>query len=183
MDATSHELTTPRLRLRPLGPQDLDNYVSLFADPAVTRYLGSAVKRTREDHTTLLLSAVAHWQQRGYGIWAVLDRESGTFLGRCGLRFLDEVGEVELLYTFHQAFWGRGYATEAALACARFAFERTRLGRLIALADPEHLRSRRVMEKLGMRLEKEAPFRSSQAVWYALTPLDFAARRQELAHG
>jgi RimJ/RimL family protein N-acetyltransferase len=183
MDATAYELTTLRLRLRPLGPENLDDLARLFADPAVTRYLGGGLTRTREQTAALLPDVVAHWGQRGYGIWAVLDRETGTFLGRCGLRFLDDVGEVELLYTFQQAFWGHGYATEAALASVRFAFEQTRLGRLIALADPEHVRSRRVMEKVGMRLEKEAPFRSLPTVWYALTPLDFVARRQEGTHG
>ena len=90
------------------------------------------------------------------------------------------MGEVELLYTFEQTYWGRGYATEAATACVRFAFERTRLNRLIAMAYPEHHRSRHVMEKLGMRFEKEEPFRTLPTVWYALTPLDFAAREQKL---
>jgi [ribosomal protein S5]-alanine N-acetyltransferase len=180
---TTHELTTARLRLRPLGAQDLDDIVRLFSDPEVTRYLGRGPTRTRDQLAAILRDVVAHWEQRGYGIWAVHEQETGAFVGRCGLRFLDDIGEVELLYTLQQAYWGRGYATEAARVSVRFAFERTHLNRLIALADPDHGRSRRVMEKLGMRLEKEAPFRSLPTVWYALTPLDFVARQQELAHG
>jgi RimJ/RimL family protein N-acetyltransferase len=180
MDAGSYGLTTPRLRLLPLGEQDLDDLSRLLADPAVTRFLGGGGTRTREETAALMPDIVAHWEQRGYGIWSVRDRETGTFMGRCGLRFLPDVGEVELLYTFEQAYWGRGYATEAAEASVRFAFERTPLNRLIALAFPENHRSRNVMEKLGMRFEKEEPFRTLPTVWYALTPLDFAARAQKL---
>jgi RimJ/RimL family protein N-acetyltransferase len=175
------DLETTRLRLRPLGASDEDNLHRLYSDPEVVRYLGKGGVRTRAETVRALATAIEHWGQRGYGIWALTDRDSGQFVGRCGLRFLPEVGEVELLYTLLKEFWGRGLATEASRAVLDFGFGRAGLKRIIALADPENTASWRVMEKLGMRREKTAPYQELPAVWYALTREEYLTGRGDHA--
>src|SRR5262249_45212880 len=152
MSDESRNLETSRLWLRPITADDLDDLARLFGDPLVMRYLGTGNVRSREESSAALNDMIDHWARRGYGIWALCERHSGRFLGRCGLQFLDALGETELLYTLLRECWGRGYATEAATAALRFGLEQCGLERVVALALPEHTASLRVLAKIGMRL-------------------------------
>ena len=80
----------------------------------------------------------------------VCDRADGQVIGQSGLRFVDEVGETEILYAYSRSSWGRGLATEAGRATLDFGFEQTPLQRIVAYAVPDNTASTRVMEKLGM---------------------------------
>jgi RimJ/RimL family protein N-acetyltransferase len=169
MREESNILATPRLALRPFEPGDLDDLARLFADPDVMRFLSATgAVRSREESAQALAAHLAHWQERGYGIGAVFERATGAFVGRCGLRYMQQYNEIELLYTFHRAFWNRGYGTEAARAVVRQAFETLRLERIIAFCLVENSGSRRVMEKAGLRFEKTAPHADLPHHWYAL---------------
>ena len=92
----------------------------------------------------------------GFGLWAVVDRLSGAFLGQCGLSIqeVDGVGELEVGYLFNRRFWHRGYATEAALACRDYAVRVLGRDRVVCTVRDTNLASRRVAERLGMRVEK-----------------------------
>jgi RimJ/RimL family protein N-acetyltransferase len=96
----------------------------------------------------------------------VVERESGRLIGDCGLFPMDGVGpDVELAYGLAPDVWGRGYATEAAAACVRAGFEQLALERIVADVDPSNPSSIRVLEKIGMRLERE----ESGKRYYAVT--------------
>lgn len=169
-------LTTSRLLLRPLTAGDLDHLVRLFADPAVMRFLSpTGALRCRAETEDAHRKLLEHWQQHGYGVWSVSEGASGAFVGRCGLRYLPELQAVEILWTLFPEFWGQGYATEAARACLRYAFETLQLERVISFTWTINERSRRVMEKLGMRFEKTAPYAGLPHVWYAVARDEFVA--------
>jgi ribosomal-protein-alanine N-acetyltransferase len=172
-------LETARLRLRPIVMTDEGDLFRIFSDPEVNRWTGGP--RPREASVTAVQVAVEHWERKGYGIWVLTDRQTGRFVGRCGLRWLDDIGETELLYTLPRELWGRGLATEASFAALDFGFGPAGLRRILALALPDNGPSRRVMEKVGMRLEKTVPFRDSPAVWYAIGKEDYLARRPTTA--
>jgi ribosomal-protein-alanine N-acetyltransferase len=162
-------IETARLLLRPFTVADLDDYAEhIFADPDVMRYLPKRdlIPRERAERTIAVFND--HWSKRGYGVWTVTDKISGQFVGHCGLNFVPEAGEVEVLYALRQEHWGQGIATEAAQASVRFGFENTDLDRLIALAMPENVASRRVMEHLGFQYEKDAPYFGLDLVYYIL---------------
>jgi RimJ/RimL family protein N-acetyltransferase len=160
-------LETARLRLRPIALTDEEDLFNLFNDPEVYRWIGGP--RPRDACVAAVQAAVQHWEEKGHGIWVLAERATGRFVGRCGLRWLDDIAETELLYTLNREFWRRGLATEASVAALDFAFGPVGLRRVVALALPENRASRRVMEKVGMRLEKTAAFRDSPAVWYAIS--------------
>ncbi len=122
----------------------------------------------RERAEAAIERGLRHWEAHGYGVWAVCDLYGGDLIGHCGLRFLEEAGETELLYAFARSHWGRGLATEAARATVRFWLERTDLDRIIALAVPQNVGSTRVMEKLGMRPDGRAEMFGLQLVRYVL---------------
>jgi len=170
-------LETARLRLRPPTMQDLEEFGRLTSDPEVMRYLGKGV-RTREETVSVLTAAIEHWDRHGFGIFVVEDLHEGTFLGRCGLRYFQNTPEVELSYSFGRPAWGKGIASEAAKASMQFGFDRLRLERIIAIAMPENIGSRKVMEKLGMHYEKNATYFGSDHVYYAISRADFGNSAQ-----
>ncbi len=90
------------------------------------------------------------------GLWATIHKETGKFIGRCGLLpwTIEGQQEVEVAYSLAQDFWGRGLATDAAQGILQYGFEKLNLPRMICLIDPENIASQRVAEKMGMSLEK-----------------------------
>jgi RimJ/RimL family protein N-acetyltransferase len=162
-------LETERLRLRPVTADDLDHFAGLYADPDVMRFIGTRGPLTRDQSRERLDFMVDHWRWHGFGMWAVLLKADGAFAGRCGLRFMDHTTEIELGYTLRKEYWGQGIATEASRAVVRHAFEVMKIGRLVAIADPENAASVNVMKKLGLTFERAGRFYQSDCVLYSMT--------------
>jgi RimJ/RimL family protein N-acetyltransferase len=164
------KVVTSRLTLTAPEAGDLEDwYRGIFADPEVMRFLPGGVPLPRERLDGAVERNRAHWAERGYGRWLVRDAGSGEFVGDCGLRFVEEVEEPEVLYAFARPWWGRGIATEAARASLRFGFEVAGLERIVAFAVPENVASRRVLERCGMRLEGELDIFDIRCVEYAIS--------------
>jgi isocitrate dehydrogenase (NAD+) len=163
-------LETARLRLRPFVPGDAEAWRErVFGDPEVRRYLPPAADMPVERLREAIGRLEAHWERRGYGWWAVEERRTGRFLGHVGLRFVEEIGETEVLYALARDVWGRGLATEAAGAALRFGFERGGLQRIVAFAVAENRGSTRVMEKVGMHYEGEQHIFGLETLRYAIS--------------
>ena len=170
---------TERLDLRPFESGDVDWYAAIRAKREVVRHLPGG-EPTAARARPIAEATVPHfaglWREVGYGPWAVIERQGGRPLGHAGVRFLAELGVVEILYMLDTPAWGRGYATEAALAARDFGFEVLRLPRLVAYAAPENAASRRVLEKVGMTLEGVFPAFGLEVVRYAIAnPTTFPA--------
>ena len=124
---------------------------------------------------------IDYYAQRGFGHWAVELKDSHQVIGFCGLaRFEDINGgpEIEVGYRLAKAYWGLGYATEAATAVRDLAFGQLNIERLIALVDPQNHRSIRVAEKLGMTHTDDVtlPGYSHADRVYSLTRQQFGAQ-------
>jgi ribosomal-protein-alanine N-acetyltransferase len=164
-------LETERLRLRRFTLDDLADYAEIRARPEVARWLP---RKEAEDESwpALALRLVGHfddcWRTQGYGPWAAVDRASGRLLGHLGIRWLPEFEGAELLWALEPSVWGRGYATEGAVAARDFAFERLGLERLIAIALPDNAASRRVMEKAGFAFERTATYKGLEVALHGL---------------
>jgi ribosomal-protein-alanine N-acetyltransferase len=174
MPSSIPRIETARLCLRPLASIDLENYTQhIFADAEVMRYLPKRDLAPSERAERTIAFFNSHWSQRGYGVWAVTNKVDGQFIGHCGLNYLPDIAEVEVLYALRRADWGQGLATEAARASVRFGFESAGLSRLIALAVPENIASRRVLEHLGFTYEKDAHYFGLNLTYYALPRTQF----------
>lgn len=101
----------------------------------------------------------------------MIDKESGQFIGLCGLRMLE--GTPELIYVLAKAYWGKGLAAEAAKASLRYSFEELKLERIVAVTRHENLASQRVMQSIGMSYEKEVRYYEIDGVGYAISREQF----------
>lgn len=147
-------LETNRLVLRHFTKDDVDNLLH-FSDPIAMQFFPNT--KSREETQEWIDWQLESYQVHGFGLWAVILRNSDEFAGYCGLIFQEDVDskdEVEIAYGFVSMFWGCGYATEAAQACYDYATRELGLTRLVSLIDPNNTRSRRVAEKVGMKFEK-----------------------------
>ena len=164
------EIETARLQLRQFTLDDFDDLFRLYSDPEVMRYLSL---RTREQTQASLCKHIQHWQEHNFGMYAVIDKQSGNMIGRCGLGFLDNTPEVELGYVFDKSYWNMGLATEASKATLNYGFEEVKLNRIVAIAKPENIASVRVIQKVGMKYEKDAHFYNVDVVYYAIARVSF----------
>jgi ribosomal-protein-alanine N-acetyltransferase len=168
-------LETPRLLLRPFAPGDAELVHRVYSDPEVMRYVATGPMAELSVTERLLEDYDAHQKRLGYSFWAVIERESGSLIGDAGL-YRTPAGEVELGYTLGTAWWGRGYATEAAGAWLECAFSSLGIFEVVALAEPANVASLHVLEKLGMRRAGERiAFGRPHAVFRAQRALSSAA--------
>lgn len=149
-------LETPRLVLRHQVLADLDDLWALYQNPNITRYIPDAPRSREEAQEELEWHMHGHPHHPELGLWATIHKETGKFIGRCGLLpwTIEEQYNVEVAYTLAQDFWRQGLATEAAHAILRYGFETLNLSRLICLIDPENIASQKVAEKMGMKWER-----------------------------
>jgi [ribosomal protein S5]-alanine N-acetyltransferase len=172
------EIDTARLHLRPLMRQDLEDLAQIYRNPSVMQYRLHPEPASKAQTQESLDQMIAHWQQYGFGRWATIcfsrylfeiEKATQTLIGHGGLEVLTGTSEVEVNYLLDRPHWRKGLATEAAQAIVRYGFEKLGRDRLVALAKPENLASRRVMEKIGMQYEKSVQYFGIDWVCYALT--------------
>ncbi len=158
MASEEGELQTPRLILRHWCEEDLEPFAAINADPMVMRYLGGRVL-TKPESDSFVKRVRLHFDEHGFGLWAVEVKRAGTMVGFIGLaypHFLPEImPTVEIGWRLSREFWGRGLATEGAAECMRYGFESLAIDALCSVHDPRNVASRRVMEKLGMTFERD----------------------------
>ena len=139
-------LHTARLLLRPWRDEDVAAFAELSADRAVMEYLVPL--------TDWVARKRAHWEEHGFGQWVVEIPGEASFIGVVGLETVSYEAPftpaVEVAWRLARAYWGKGYATEAARAALDYGFNKLGLTEIVALTVPANWRSRRLMERLGM---------------------------------
>jgi RimJ/RimL family protein N-acetyltransferase len=159
-EQTLPELQTPRSCLRQWRATDLEPFAQMNRDPAVMEYFPAPLSREQSD--AIVARTERLFRERGFGLWALELRGSGAFAGFVGLsvpRFEAHFTPcVEIGWRLAREHWGRGYATEAALAALDFGFGACGLVEIVSMAVATNSRSRRVMERLGMTREAADDF-------------------------
>jgi RimJ/RimL family protein N-acetyltransferase len=155
------ELSTARLDLRHFRLEnDKALHQAVFSDPDVMRF-GDGPQSLEWTRIWIQMCQQDYYEARGYGPYAVIDRLARALIGYCGLFYFPDVNgtsEIEIGYRLVRSAWGKGLATEAAIAVRDYAFTSLRIKRLISIIDPSNIGSMRVAEKLGMHYEQDVMF-------------------------
>jgi len=168
-------LETRRLRLRRLRPSDAPALIALDSDEHVMRYIGSR-GGTPEQIAARVRERIA-MDGAALGWWLVEGKADGTFHGIAGLLRMPEGRDIELAYRFVRSVWGRGIATEAALALAEHAFTTAELTRVVAVTFPENTHSQRVLDKVGFVADGMTSYKEFRVAHFTLTAERWRARR------
>ena len=183
-------LETQRLVLRRFTMADVDNLVSLDADPDVMHFVTGGMPTARDEIENELLPGFLDYYEQfeGYGFWAAIEKATGEFLGWFHFRPREEAGldEAELGYRLRTSAWGKGYATEGSRALISKGFTDFGVQRVVAETMVAHVASRRVMEKAGLTLVRTFhqpwpyPIEGDELgdVEYALDRADWERRQQ-----
>jgi RimJ/RimL family protein N-acetyltransferase len=151
---------TERLNLRHWLPSDREPFARLNADARVMEHFPNVLSREESDQGVDRIES--HFQEHGFGLCAAELRETGAFIGFVGLAIPSFEAHftpcVEIGWRLAAEYWGQGLATEGAREMVRYAFEVVKLNQLVSMTVPANMRSRRVMEKLGMTRDPSDDF-------------------------
>ena len=162
-----HILETSRLILRELDSKDAKNFYDLNSNPNVIKYTGNSAFKNIEEAKEFLEN-YTDYKFNGYGRWAVILKTTDKFIGWCGLKFDELENETDIGFRFFEEEWNKGYATESAIACIHYGFEKLKLKRIIGRAMKENVGSIKVLEKIGLEYEKNAVLAGKDAVIYKI---------------
>jgi [ribosomal protein S5]-alanine N-acetyltransferase len=154
------KIETSRLILREFDRSDLPSLTPILADPQVMKFSTMGIHSISQTEKAID-NFIDSYKRFGFGLWAVILKESDLLIGYCGLAIdrIDDKDEPEVGYRLDSKFWGKGFATEAALASIEYGFDRIELPYILGAAQRQNIASVRVLEKIGMTFEKETIFR------------------------
>jgi ribosomal-protein-alanine N-acetyltransferase len=167
------ELRTERLRLRPSIAGDLDILWSQWTTPEVRHFLWDGRAISREEAAAYIDRSSTSFAEYGFGLWVVCVGETEEVVGFCACGL--EEGVPKLVYGFAPAYWGRGFATEAASAVLDYCFTTLGIEQIATTVDVPNTASQRVLERLGMRCQGEKTVNGLPVIAYHLTAEEFRA--------
>jgi RimJ/RimL family protein N-acetyltransferase len=162
------ELSTDRLHLRVFRLEDFEAHAEICADPEVMRYI-HAGPLSRTDAWWQIARYVGHWQLRGYGMWAVIERPTNRLIGHLGFLHPEGGEGFELGWALARHAWGKGYALEGTRAAVHHAFNELQRDHIACVIRPENARSIRLAERLGATLERETQEAGKPLLVYGLS--------------
>ena len=167
-------IETERLILREIVPQDENNIFNLDSDPEVHRYLGNKLVSSIEQCRDVILFIRQQYIDNNIGRWAVIEKETGSFIGWSGLKLVktmvnNQTNYYDLGYRFIKRFWGKGYATETAKASLEYGFNILKLNEIYGMADCQNIASNSVLKKVGMNFIEIFEYEGAPHTCYKLT--------------
>lgn len=172
----SFYLETERLILREIKTTDLEGMFALDSNSEVHKYLGGNPIQTKEQAAKTIRFIQQQYKDHGIGRFACIEKASGEFIGWSGFKF--NTGEKEALngyqdfidigYRFIPKYWGKGYATESALACLDYGFKKLNYPVVYGAADVDNIGSNKILQKIGLQFVNEFKYKDIAVNWYEL---------------
>jgi len=171
------QLETKRLHIRNLTEQDVDGMFALDSDAEVHKYLGNKPITKKEEALKYIKDVNLQYKERGIGRWAVELKETGEFIGWCGLRlyteytFNNHTNFYDIGYRLQQKFWGKGYATEASVACLQYAWKVLKLKKVYGITEIGNEASHNVLLKIGFNYIEDFHYEPENMMlrWYSIS--------------
>jgi len=163
------QLETERLVLKQFSETDAELLFALNTDADVVKYVGEAVYTDMTEVYKSLARGYEQYEKYKQGRLSVFIKQTGEYIGWCGLRYFPESGRTDIGYRFLKKHWGKGYATEASVVCLDYGFNILGLNEIVATAMKENSASINVMKKLGLKYEGDEDCGCNPGVLYAIT--------------
>ena len=178
-------IETDRLLLRELLPSDDEGMFELDSDPEVHRYLGGHPLKDIEESRKIIASLRQQYIDYGIGRWAMILKATGEFMGWTGLKFCTElrnnhINYYDLGYRLIRRYWGKGYASESAVASLEYGFNTMNLPVIYGTADMNNLTSRHILEKSGLRHIETYNHEGTPSAWLKITKAEWTGLRSNL---
>ncbi len=169
---------TNRFLLRELLEDDVEGMYALDSDPEVHQFLGNSPIQSKDEALAIIKNIRWQYEAKGIGRWAIIDKETNDFVGWTGLKYEEKLREdfsyYDLGYRLRKEYWGKGIATETALASLEYGFNEMNLDEIGAAADVKHAASNKILQKIGLRLVDTFVYDSEPHYWYSLKKTDWA---------
>ncbi len=167
--------------MRDLLDRDVDGMFELDSNVEVHAFLGNQPIKTLDEAKKTIDYIKLQYEQNGIGRWAVIEKESGDFIGWSGFKLITDTingrnSYFDLGYRFIKRYWGKGYATETAMASTQYAFRELNQEQICGMADIEHEASNRILQKVGMTKVNEFIYDGILHNFYSITRLDWESR-------
>ena len=174
-------IETERLFMRDLIEADAQGMFEMDSDPEVHIFLGKKPISTLEEAKNAIAFIKNQYIENGIGRWAVVEKESGEFIGWSGFKFITDVmnertGFYDLGYRFLKKHWGKGYASETAIASLNHGFTVLDFEEIAGIADVEHTASNAILKKVGLIKRNEFIYDGTLHNFYSLTKEEFNCR-------
>lgn len=175
-------IETERLILREVLPTDVDGLFELDADPEVHRYLGNKPVTDKAQILTVIKLIRQQYVDYGIGRWAIIDKQTGRFVGWAGLKFVTELTNnhiyyYDLGYRLLKRYWGQGIATQTAIASLNYAFDNLNTTEVYAMADCENGGSNKILKKAGLNLVETFDLGGIKHNWYKIDKKEFESKK------
>jgi [ribosomal protein S5]-alanine N-acetyltransferase len=171
-------IETERLVLRDLLPEDHLAFFALDSDPDVMKYIGVPPVTDIEQTKKLIDFVRKQYTENGIGRWAVVLKSTNEVIGWAGLKLIkeetnDHINFYDVGYRLLKSHWGKGYASEAALASLKYGFETMQLKEIYGYAMNEHIVSKKVLEKAGLKFVNNFYNDGIYDAWYKITKEEY----------
>ncbi|WP_310992789.1 GNAT family N-acetyltransferase [Aequorivita marina] len=173
-------IETERLLMRDLMQEDAEAMFEMDSDADVHTYLGNNPIASLDEAKGYIAAVQKQYKEHGIGRWAVVEKESGDFVGWSGFKLITEVvngrtGYYDLGYRFLKKRWGRGYASETAIASLNYGFNKLNFNEVVGIADVEHTASNRILKKVGLLKRNTFEYDGTLHNFYSLTKEEYNA--------
>jgi len=164
---------TERFKIRELDFDDCEGMYRLDSNPNVHKYLGNQPVKSKEEVIKVIEFIRKQYVENGIGRWAIIDKKTDEFVGWTGFKWITEETNgrknyYDLGYRLTEDNWGKGIATETALASLKYGFENLKTDVIIALADCNNEGSNKVLKKIGMKLIDKFDYDGVEHNWYEI---------------
>ncbi|MCB0465598.1 MAG: GNAT family N-acetyltransferase [Aequorivita sp.] len=176
-------IETPRLLLRDLMDEDVHGLYAMDSDAEVHKYLGNNPIATVAEAQKYIDAIKQQYIENGIGRWAVVEKKTGDFIGWSGFKFITDVVNgrtryYDLGYRFIKKYWGKGYATETAIASLQYGFSELDYDEIIGIADVANIASNTILQKIGLVKRNEFIYDGSPVNFYSLSKSEWLERKK-----
>lgn len=167
-EKSKYTIISKRIFMRKISKVDLGEFYEILKKNEVGKWLGLGKGMTFQEVERYVNKIIEHWDTHNFGVWAIINKATEEIMGHCGLRFIDDTEDIEIIYLLDPKFWGNGYATEAGNEAVQYAFNCLKVDKLTVRVRTGNSKSKKVIDKLGFEYIDDREYDGRTLSFYKL---------------